>query len=63
MLTEAVGATGGVGTALTVNVIPVEVQLVVVLVVVTEYVPGVKLAKVPLVLVTGATTGAVPVTV
>ena len=63
MLTEAVGATGGVGTALTVTVSPVEVQLVVVLVVVTEYVPGFKLVKVPLVLVIGATTGAVPVTV
>ena len=47
----------------TVKDVPEETQPVVVLVVVTLYVPGVKPAKVAVACVTAATTGLVPVTV
>jgi hypothetical protein len=40
-----------------------DVQPVVVFVVVTAYIPGAKLANIPVAFVAGATTGLVPVTV
>lgn len=62
-VTLAVGVAGIGGTAPTVRDIAVEAHPEVVLVVVTEYVPGFKFANVAPACVTAATTGAVPVTV
>jgi len=62
VVTLAVGAAGAVGTALTVRAVGAETQVL--LVIPLHYrAPGVSPAKRPVALVTGATTGAVPVTV
>ena len=60
-VTVAVGAAGALGTVLTVNEIAKDVHPA--LVVVTSYTPGASNENMPVVFVTGATTGFVPVRV
>jgi len=62
-VTLAVGAAGFAGTGFTVKLTAFEVHTVTVLLIVTEYVPGLKFANVAVDCVTAATTGDVPVTV
>ena len=60
-VTVAVGAAGATGTPLTVNEVAADTHPA--LVVVTSYTPGASNENMPVVFVTGATTGFVPVTV
>ena len=62
VVTVAVGAEGAPGTALTVKLVPLDVQPAP-FVVVTLYIPGAKPVNTPVAFVTPATTGLVPVTV